>query len=137
MKQNYVLGFLFKHDLSEVVLIKKNRPDWQKGFLNGVGGKINDGESSSAAMTREFFEETGCILYDWEFVGEMSGTDWNVHVFKRATLTLHGVNAATDEEIVIVKLDEIHSRRSELVSNIPWLIYSCLDSGFKHFKFEY
>jgi len=37
----YVLGFLM--DNYRVVLIEKQRPAWQKGLLNGVGGHINHG----------------------------------------------------------------------------------------------
>lgn len=37
---SYVCGFLMSYDMDKVVLIKKNRPDWQKGKWNGVGGKI-------------------------------------------------------------------------------------------------
>ena len=58
----YVVGFLFNPDMTEVVLIKKNRPDWQKGLLNGVGGKIESGEDPITAMIREFKEETGIKL---------------------------------------------------------------------------
>jgi len=36
--KRYVLGFCFGPSLTTVVLIKKNRPAWQAGRLNGVGG---------------------------------------------------------------------------------------------------
>src|SRR5690606_7863558 len=60
-----------------VCLIRKQKPDWQKGLLNGVGGKIEDSDGSTAitrwdviqqrAMAREFFEETGVSVMpaDW------------------------------------------------------------------------
>jgi len=35
-----VVGFLFDNFSENVLLIKKNRPAWQKDRLNGVGGKI-------------------------------------------------------------------------------------------------
>jgi hypothetical protein len=34
-----VAGFLFRNNDTEVALIRKNKPDWQKGKLNGIGGK--------------------------------------------------------------------------------------------------
>jgi 8-oxo-dGTP diphosphatase len=61
----YVVGFLFNANLSMVALIRKNRPEWQKGKLNGVGGKIEPGESGLDAMIREFKEETGATVEDW------------------------------------------------------------------------
>lgn len=58
-KHKYVCGFLFQDKLHTVVLIQKVKPEWQAGLLNGVGGKIEPGESAHEAMTREFCEETG------------------------------------------------------------------------------
>ncbi len=38
--ERYVVGFCFNGDMSKVVLIQKNRPAWQVGKLNGVGGMV-------------------------------------------------------------------------------------------------
>ena len=37
---HYVVGFYFAQ--GQVMLIQKDRPVWQKGKWNGVGGKIDD-----------------------------------------------------------------------------------------------
>lgn len=58
VKHRYVVGFLFSEDESRVLLVLKNRPAWQEGKLNGVGGKIEAGETPLQAMEREFKEET-------------------------------------------------------------------------------
>lgn len=42
-----------------VLLVLKDRPEWQKGFLNLVGGKVEEGESLEEATLRELKEETG------------------------------------------------------------------------------
>lgn len=56
----YVLGFAFGCDGNAVLLIMKNRPKWQAGKVNGVGGKIEEDDwCAEAAMVREFKEETG------------------------------------------------------------------------------
>jgi 8-oxo-dGTP diphosphatase len=56
----YVLGFAFLNGDKDVILIEKTKPDWQKGLMNGVGGKLESyDESSLHAMVREFREETG------------------------------------------------------------------------------
>lgn len=63
----YVAGFMFTPDLEAVVLVKKTHPEWQKGRLNAVGGKIEDYESVPDAMAREFGEETGVITWPSEW----------------------------------------------------------------------
>jgi 8-oxo-dGTP diphosphatase len=57
--KNYVVGFCFDHSCDQVVLIKKTKPNWQKDRLNGVGGKLEEGETPVEAMAREYYEETG------------------------------------------------------------------------------
>lgn len=42
-RQTYVCGFLFDRSFENVLLIRKNRPEKQKGRLNGVGGKVEEG----------------------------------------------------------------------------------------------
>ncbi len=44
---------------NRVLLILKNKPAWQKGKVNLVGGKIEPGEEPEQAAQRELKEETG------------------------------------------------------------------------------
>ena len=69
----YSAGFMFFED--EVLLITKARPSWQAGLLNGVGGKVEDGELHVTAMVREFREETGVdtAAADWTEFAELLG----------------------------------------------------------------
>lgn len=66
----YVAGFYFSNDLTSVLLVRKAKPAWQKGKLNGIGGKVGgirnmatgeiiSEESPESTMVREFLEETG------------------------------------------------------------------------------
>ena len=43
----------------DVLLVHKNRPAWQAGRLNLVGGKVEEGEDAIAAAVRELKEEAG------------------------------------------------------------------------------
>lgn len=70
--KEYVLGFLFSEDRSHVGLVLKDRPEWQKGCLNGIGGKIEPEESAYQAMVREFEEETGVSIKQWDLFADMS-----------------------------------------------------------------
>jgi 8-oxo-dGTP diphosphatase len=58
MKQ-YVLGIVTDRRKTQVLLIQKTAPEWQVGRLNGIGGKMESGETPHRAMDREWFEETG------------------------------------------------------------------------------
>ena len=41
---HYTVGFAFSLDRQFVALIRKMRPRWQQGKLNGIGGHMNDDE---------------------------------------------------------------------------------------------
>lgn len=79
-EKEYVLGFMFDPTLRKVLLVWKDRPTWQKGRLNGIGGHIEAGETPHEAMVREFEEETffkshiylptdEVLVPQWEYVG--------------------------------------------------------------------
>lgn len=57
--RRYVLGFLFSEDETRIALIRKTRPTWQAGRLNGIGGHVGRGEDFNQAMARESREELG------------------------------------------------------------------------------
>lgn len=105
----YVLGFAFNPQLTEVVLIEKNKPDWQKGFLNGVGGKVEEGETDFEAMVREFEEETGIRTEEWKYFCRMVGDwrldmDWDVHCYACVLPDIGSIKTTTDEIVGIYKV---------------------------------
>lgn len=112
----YVVGFLFNSitpDVGQkVVLIRKNKPDWQRGKLNGVGGKIEPGENAFNAMVREFEEETGQTFLGWHFVGGIVVKDQAfVHVYSGTDSNIvDNVKTLTDEEIFKVRTHELHTK---------------------------
>jgi 8-oxo-dGTP diphosphatase len=86
MNPHYCLGFLFSKSRNKVMLIKKKKPEWQAGKLNGVGGKLEKNEMPHDAMVREFYEETGIWVRDWNPVASLQfnyGSDayTTVHLF--------------------------------------------------------
>ena len=58
----YVVGFLFDRNLQ--VLLQRQRPGkpYTGGKLNGIGGKIEIGETPNGAMRREAAEEADLVL---------------------------------------------------------------------------
>ena|SRR3989344_250970 len=123
----YTLGFIFDQAFSRVLLIHKQRPDWQKGRLNGIGGKIEPEEQSLACMVRETQEETGLrtAAEEWMRVGEIKSDSYNVDVYARIHKgELDDASTITDEEIEWFDVKEL----PEIVlPNIPWLIPLAID----------
>jgi 8-oxo-dGTP diphosphatase len=116
----YVVGFLFNQDTNKVCLIRKNRPQWQKGRLNGVGGHIEDGENPKAAMTREFQEEAGEVI-DWRQFLLVKGNEYELHCFtaKATAINLPNIHSMTDE---IVGWYPVESLPCNILPNLKWLI---------------
>lgn len=122
----YVAGFMFDGS-GNVALVKKNKPEWQKGKLNGIGGKIEEGEAPIEAMVREFDEETGCLHHGWQQFCTLSGNDFVVHFF--ATLgDLTQLKTMESEEIVTVPLH--HISVETCIPNLTWLIPMALTSAY-------
>lgn len=121
-RQGYVLGFLFDQ-WNSVALIEKNRPEWQAGKINGVGGKIELDEDAWSAMRREFKEETGVHHASWECFAMLESPRSYIYVFKGLTdsLTLHSVRTMEDERVFV------HNTYAEpvpknAVPNLHWLL---------------
>ena len=65
---NYVLGDLYLiKNKTEIALIRKDRPIFQKGLLNGIEEKLKNNETEINAMIRECEEETTLVTVenDW------------------------------------------------------------------------
>lgn len=138
--QVYACGFLFSAQRDRVVLIRKNRPAWQAGKLNGVGGKLEPDEAPLDAMRREFREEAGLDIQDWQecfvLTGEPSAADpngWRGHFF-RAFGDVDACVSRTDERL------ETHRTRAipdQTIPNLLWMIPMMLDDGvFKDRTYE-
>ena len=117
----YCLGFAFYRCTRRVVRIRKSRPDWQRGFLNGVGGSIEVGECSNEAMAREFAEETGCRTFatDWKHFSTMQFKDCVVYCFAMRLASHQEVKTTTDAEVVVSSADDLPER---IIPNLAWLV---------------
>lgn len=150
---DYVNGFCFNSAGDKLVLIHKKRPKWMAGMLNGVGGKIEAGESCFGAMIREFAEEAGVTTRasDWTYRMEMIGEDWWMHLFTCFSDDIYNAACTTeDEEIIKLPVSHLLSRnvylfdanhttedmqysidnvesQYPLVPNLKWIIPMMLD----------
>ena len=119
--QEYVAGFLFSPDENYVVLVRKLKPTWQAGLLNGVGGKVELEETPYQAMVREFKEETGLYIHDWEyFAGLSDGRNFAVTFYRMQHPWYGSVQTVTNEVIEIHAVQDLD--KLPVVSNLRWLI---------------
>lgn len=107
MPPTYVLGFMFDDSAQKVLLIRKRRPAWQAGKLNGVGGKIEAGESPIEALVREVREEADLATTpaQWRYFGVLDGPDFLVHCFETRDARVKAARALTDEALELVDVD--------------------------------
>jgi len=79
----FTVAFIFTTDLKNVLLILKDRPTWQAGFWNGIGGKLEKNETATQGISREVTEETNIQITEesWKTVGTIHGKDWKVTIF--------------------------------------------------------
>lgn len=129
----YAAGFMFDTRFERVALIRKARPAWQMGKLNGLGGKVEPGETTIETMVREFKEEGGVQTSqdDWGHFLRMSGQsmgggDYSCDFF--ATVgDLDKLRLVEAEGVEIVWLHDVNPARTDLVDGIPWIIPMALE----------
>jgi 8-oxo-dGTP pyrophosphatase MutT (NUDIX family) len=103
---NYVVGFLFDKSLKKVLLQKKNRgPEGVAGKYNGHGGKIEVGEFSEEAISRETFEETGIVVKreDWLRFHHFVRVDNNEVYFFTAVIPDDQSYRQIEDELLVMK----------------------------------
>jgi 8-oxo-dGTP diphosphatase len=125
--RHMVVGFLFREQ--SVLLVQKNRPSWQRGLLNGVGGALEIGESPLEAMVREFREETryqGDL--DWRYFcleHEPFGA-W-VHFFVADTPEAYWWPSHNDVGELMYWMHVANIYRAKCVGNLGWLLPLAMD----------
>lgn len=118
-RQRYVCGFAFHGE--GVVLIRKVKPEWQAGLLNGVGGKIEPGESPEQAMAREFKEEAGIdsLPIDWAVFARCEFRGAQVIFLRAFDEVFARSRTMTAEKIEHYSVGTIPA---DTIKNLRWLI---------------
>jgi len=141
--KEYVLGFAFDEKRSNVVLVKKNRPEWQAGFLNGVGGKVEEIDIDAFhAMSREFEEETGVASFPshWNYYATMifnsdiMGGSAKVHCFKLFSDNIFQCKTMESEEIKIISVSFF--AENKIINHLKTLIPMALDDSIEHAELQ-
>jgi 8-oxo-dGTP diphosphatase len=133
----YVCGFLFSEDRQTVALIRKNKPAWQCGRLNGIGGKIEEGESPNQAMRREFREEAGADIVTWRAYAAINSPEdcaepWEVYFY--FAFSNRELRSMTNEPIALYPVVQLHGL--PVIYNLRWLIPLALDDSSRSHYIE-
>lgn len=115
--KSYVLGFLFSNS-GMVWLINKTKPDWQKGKLNGIGGKIEPNETIDEAMRREFKEEANLDIDSWTWYCTLSD-DESYEVFCFYAFSGETPKTMTEEMVGSYSAEFLPKTT---IPNLHWLI---------------
>jgi 8-oxo-dGTP pyrophosphatase MutT (NUDIX family) len=130
----YTIGFMFSKDKQKVALIRKIKPEWQKGKLNAIGGKIKYNETSIQSICREFEEETGykTTQEQWNYFAQMIGNPdggkgpSSVDCF--CTIgDLDYLISKEEEKIEIIETYS-YSMLIDMLSNTFWLMHLAIDN---------
>lgn len=136
--EKYVVGFLIDTQLN-VVLIRKNKPQWQAGKLNGVGGKIEENESAYDAMVREFSEEAGIIFTSWNMYAKLTEQNkYDLFVFRGFVESVKEieVKSMTNEIIEVHNIKNLYNEF--ILPSAMWLLHMALqyDANFSDINFN-
>jgi 8-oxo-dGTP pyrophosphatase MutT (NUDIX family) len=121
-------------------LILKNRPAWQEGFWNGIGGKVEGSEEPYQAAIREFKEETGVEEFFWVHYATVYGKEpdregtYEVYYYRALdTRALSNVRWLTDEVVAIHRVDSLPEK---LVEHVNWMLPLALNRKGKFKIYE-
>ncbi len=139
--QEYVIGFVFNKDLTSVLLMHKNSPAWQNGFINGLGGKVESDEDTFTTVSREIEEESGLKIpkEHWVKSGRIYSDSFTVDVFGYMyESNMNDAVTKEDEPIEWFRVDDLPHNTLE---NVPWLMHITLDklknNNFELFEVKY
>lgn len=133
--KKYVLGFLFSNDKRDIALIRKERPEFQKGKFNGVGGKIENDETPLEAMNRECKEEFE-INVEWkQYLTIIDKKQTLLYLFKAFDNKIYDLDGLTFndvmEEIYRFDLYKFNQLGNECMYNLPWMVNMALDDSIQ------
>lgn len=128
--QEYVVLLVFDEAGERVLLIKKDRgPKMVVGHWNGLGGKVEDGESPQEAMSRETREEAGVAVdpRSIQMLCALQGHGYRVR-FGHCRLDNNVFDGYATRESETVKDFFVQQFPDEVMHNLRWMIPLALDN---------
>lgn len=149
--KDYTLGFMFSEDSSKVLLILKDRPEWQRDKLNGIGGKAEPKDELNLKVTqiREFKEKTGIgsSTEDWELFCIINGTEtesktgteigsqYRIWCYKAFSDNIYNAKRMETEQPEIIHVNNIN--KAHVLPNVNWLIPMALYTNKQVLEIKY
>lgn len=97
-------------DNKEILLLKKNNPDWQKGLYNGIGGKVELNTTPLETIIKKCQEELGVNISNWiELDSEISSSGIEI-VYFLTTLNegeIKKLQSQTDERAELFSINDL------------------------------
>lgn len=97
-------------DNEEILLLKKNNPDWQKGLYNGIGGKVELNTTPLETIIKKCQEELGVNISNWiELDSEISSSGIEI-VYFLTTLNegeIKNLQSQTDERSELFSINNL------------------------------
>lgn len=130
----YVVGFLFYvgqyAPQGEVLLLRKKRPAWQAGRLNGPGGHVEVGETFAEAMFREFVEEVEYAALNWEHFATLKGVEKDGRAYEVGFFRTEIATLAERDRVIhpTLEYDErpewavVAALPADVLPNLRWLV---------------
>jgi len=123
----YTVGLIFDQDCKNILLLRKNKPSWMIGRLNGIGGKVEGNETALECMIRESKEETTIQDENWQFIGDVCGPDFLVSWFAIYGQDFSKIDARTDERLINVYVAEMFEADWMTLDIMPHVrLFTCL-----------
>jgi len=139
MEKHYVLGLAFSETGNQMAAILKDRPEFQKGKVNGIGGKVEPKENHFNAISREFFEETGVLLDEWgyfcklQILNDVLGGVAIIHCYTLFSNHIFSCRTMESEKVDVYTVADL-CNKLDVAPNLPMLIQIALNKNlnFSH-----
>lgn len=120
----YTVCFIFSKCRRKVCLILKEKPNWQKGRYNGIGGKQEKGETTEETCIREVKEEIGLDIQLTSAnavcnILVADGQDTRVFFFRYFLLS-HQLPHQCEQETI--QWFDVNNLPPNMIVNLNWLI---------------
>ena len=105
--------------------MRRDRPAWQAGRVNALGGRLMAGESAAMAARREVREECGVDVAEWREVLAWEDAEYRMHVMSAMSDRARDARTMEDQEVFLANVNALPHN---VIDNLRWLVPLALDT---------